>query len=547
MEIWGVLSDILILLFAALVLGSLCEKFQQSSILGYLVAGTLLGPNALQVVSSADEVTILAELGVALLLFTIGLEFSWNRLKSLGSAALGGGAIQVVVTIALSALISVSFEYSWRTSIAIGAIVTLSSTACVLRLLVSRAEIESSHGRHALGVLLMQDIALVPLVLVVTSLNGEGSMAQIGADVFKTLAWAAALVMVLYLLMGKIIPRVLKFESLLHNRDLPILLAVVTGLGSAYAAHFLGLSPALGAFVAGMLLASSPFATQIRGDIVSLRTLLVTLFFSSIGMLGDPAWFISNLVPVLALVVAIVVGKAVIVWAILYRFGLTHSNALATGICLGQVGEFSFVLMEVGRGTLIDEYLFALLISATITTLFLTPYLVASAPQLSRITVSFINRLGLISLKRSTLATIQSSTSPEYVIIGFGPAGNAVGQTLHRISERVAVIDLNPGLIDEVQQLGLVGHIGDAMRADVLEHAGVLSASAVVVTVPDPVAAQAIIALIRSIAPEVHIIVRARYHRYLDALQEGGASEVVDEELLVGRRLAAQLRRYHGS
>jgi len=546
MELWGVLSDILILLFAALVFGALCERFRQSSILGYLVAGTLLGPHALQVVSSADEVTTLAELGVALLLFTIGLEFSWDRLKSLGSAALGGGAIQVAVTIGVSALLSATFGYSWRTSIAIGAIVTLSSTACVLRLLVSRAEIESSHGRHALGILLMQDIALVPLVLVVTSLSGEGALAQVGADILKTLVWAAALVLVLYILMGKIMPRVLKFQSLLRNRDLPILLATVTGLGSAYAAHFLGLSPALGAFVAGMLLAGSPFATQIRGDIVSLRTLLVTLFFSSIGMLGDPAWFISNLAPVLALVLAIVVGKALIIWAVLYRFGLTHTNALATGICLGQVGEFSFVLVEVGRGTLIDESLFALVISATIMTLFLTPYLVALAPKLSRVTVSFLNRIGLISLERSTMATMQASTSPEYVIIGFGPAGEAVGQTIQGISDRVAVIDLNPGLIDEVQQLGLVGHIGDAMQADVLEHAGILSASAVVVTIPDPVAAQAIVALIRSIAPHVHIIARARYHRYLEALQEGGASEVVDEEHLVGRRLAARLRRHHG-
>lgn len=544
MELWGVLFNILILLFAALVLGAICERFKQSSILGYLVAGTLLGPNALQVVAGAEQVTALAELGVALLLFTIGLEFSWNRLKGLGSAALGGGAIQILVTIGLGALVSVVFDLSWRSSIAIGAIVALSSTACVLRLLVARAEIESSHGRHALGVLLMQDIALVPLVLVVTSLSGGGSISQVGADIVKTLAWAAALVLVLYLLMGKVMPRVLKLKTLLRNRDLPILLATVTGLGSACGAHFLGLSPALGAFVAGMLLAGSPFATQIRGDIVSLRTLLVTLFFSSIGMLGDPAWFLSHLAPVLALVVAIVVGKAIIIWAILYRFGLSHTNALATGICLGQVGEFSFVLVEVGRGSLIDEGLFDLLISATIMTLFLTPYLVAWAPQLSRSLVGVLNRIGLLSIDMSKTATMSVSEGPQFVIIGFGPAGLAVGNTLQGVSNQVSVVDLNPGLIDDVEELGLVGHIGDAMQADVLEHAGILTASAVVVTVPDPVAAQAIVALIKSIAPEVHIIVRARYHRYLEPLQEAGASEVVDEERLVGLRLAAKLRRH---
>ncbi|MHC4822725.1 MAG: cation:proton antiporter [Planctomycetota bacterium] len=545
MELWGVLLDILILLFAALTLGVVCERFKQSSILGYLVAGTLLGPNALQVVSSAAEVTALAELGVALLLFTIGLEFSWGRLKSLGSAALGGGAIQVLVTIGVGAGVAAALGLSWKTSIVIGAAVALSSTACVLRLLASRAEIDSPHGRHALGVLLMQDIALVPLVLLVTLLGGEGTLAQVGADVLKTLAWAAALVLVLYLLMVKVLPRVLQLQSLLRNRDLPILLATVTGLGSACGAHFLGLSPALGAFVAGMLLAGSPFATQIRGDITSLRTLLVTLFFSSIGMLGDLAWFLSNLIPVLALVLAIVVGKAILIWAILYRFGLTHTHALATGICLGQVGEFSFVLVEVGRGTLIDEHLFALLISATIMTLFLTPYLVALAPRLSSLGVSFLHRMKLLSLERRPTAIDEASAGPEYVIIGFGPAGQAVGQAVHRISQRVAVVDLNPGLVDLVQDLGIVGHIGDAMQADVLEHAGVLSASAVVVTVPDPVAAQAIVALVRSIAPEVHIIARARYHRFRHTLVGAGASEVVDEERLVGSRLAAQLRRHH--
>jgi len=392
----------------------------------------------------------------------------------------------------------------------------------------------------------MQDIALVPLVLVVTLLGGEGSLAQVGADIFKTLAWATGLFTLLYLLLGKVMPRVLHIQSLQRNRDLPILLATVTGLGSAWGAHFMGLSPALGAFVAGMLLAGSPFATQIRGDIASLRTLLVTLFFGSIGMLGDPAWFLANLGPVIALVLAIVVGKAIIIWAILYRFGLTHTNALATGICLGQVGEFSFVLAEVGRGTLIDDALFTLLISATITTLFLTPYLVALAPHLSRRSVSFLSRIGLVSMERRTKDSDQASMGPQLVIIGFGPAGEAVGQAIQRVLKHVAVVDLNPGSIAKAQQLGLAGHIGDAMHPDVLEHAGIFSASAVVVTVPDPASARGIVALIRSIAPEVHIIARARYHRYLSHLLEGGASEVVDEERLVGMRLASQLQRLHG-
>ncbi|NNF44382.1 MAG: sodium:proton exchanger [Phycisphaerales bacterium] len=537
------LFDILILLSTALVLGVVCERLRQSAILGYLAAGTLLGPNALQFISSASEVSALAELGVALLLFTIGLEFSWPRLRRLGAAALGGGTAQVVLTMVLGAMVALSFGMSARTALAIGAIVALSSTACVLRLLVSRAEIESNHGRHALGILLMQDIAVVPLVLLVTVLGGQGSLQQVGVDVFKTLGWACILLVVLFLLLNRVVPRVLHLESLHRNRDLPILLAIVTGLGSAWGSHKLGLSPALGAFVAGMLLAESPFATQVRADIASIRTLLVTLFFSSIGMLGDPAWFVRHLPAVLALVVAIVAGKAVIIWVILRLFRLTHTNALAAGICLGQVGEFSFVLAAVGRGTIISDDLFTLVISATITTLFLTPYLVALAPQLSVGIVARLSKMKLIAPASMQGAADVCPPKRPLVIIGFGPAGQAVGQTLERLADRVTVIDLNPNMIRKAQQLELSGHIGDAMHADVLEHAGITSAAAAVVTIPDPTAARAIVELIRSIAPEVHIIARARYHRYSADLQAGGAHEVIDEEQFVGARLAARLRK----
>lgn len=542
MELWDVLFDILVLLGGALVLGVLCERLRQSPILGYLAAGTLLGPHALQVVSSADEVSALAELGVALLLFTIGLEFSWPRLKKLGAAALGGGAAQVLVTMGIGAGIAFGFGVSGRTAVAIGAIVALSSTACVLRLLVSRAEIESTHGRHALGILLMQDVAVVPLVLLVSVLGGEGSIEQIGLDVLIALIGAAVLIAVLYVLLNQVAPRVMGFESMRRNRDLPILLAIVVGLGSAWGSHKFGLSPALGAFVAGMILAESPFATQIRADIGSIRTLLVTLFFSSIGMLGDPAWLVANLPAVLALVAAIVVGKALIIWGVLRAFRLTHSNALAAGICLGQVGEFSFVLAAVGRGTVIDDALFTLIISATITTLFLTPYLVAFGPRVSTVIVGRLRSVGLIRSGVDGGLVDEPAVGGRVIVVGYGPAGQAVGQSLESSGTLVTVIDLNPAAIRKAQLSGFVGLIGDAGQADVLEHAGLGSASVVVVTVPDPAGAETVVGLVRSMSAGVHVIARARYHRYFTDLQNGGADEVVDEEQIVGAILAARVR-----
>ncbi len=541
--LWHTLFDILMLLLAALVLGIACERLRQSPLLGYLSAGTLLGPNALGLISNQYQVQALAELGVALLLFTIGLEFSWQRLRRLGGAALGGGTVQVLATTVLGAAVTALLGIPFRGALAMGAVMAPSSTATVLRMLVSRAQVDSVHGRHALGILLMQDVAVVPLVLLVAVLAGQGSWFQIGTEIFKTFVWAGVLVGLFYLLFTVVAPRVLRLESLYRNRELPILLAIVTGLGSAWGSHKLGMSPALGAFVAGVLLAESPFATQIRSDIGSVRTLLVTLFFSSIGMLGDPVWFVGHLHWVGALVVAIVVGKALIIWMVLRLFRLTHTSALAAGLCLGQVGEFSFVLAEVGRGSVISEPVFKLVISATIATLFLTPYLVAIAPQVSAAVVNHLVRLGWMTVDSLTPPPDPSPVPNRVVIIGFGPAGQAVGQMLGERQIRVSVVDLNPRLIDIAHQYGFDGHIGDATHAAVLEHAGILSAAAAVVTIPDPTTARTVVEGVRSIDPEVYLIARGRYHHHLEELVAGGADEVIDEEQQVGARLAIRLRR----
>mgnify|MGYP003662972218 CR=1 FL=1 len=542
MDLWSVLFDILTLLLTAIILGGICERLKQNAILGYLAAGTLLGPNAFRLIDSSDQVSALAELGVSLLLFTIGLEFAWPKLKKLGFAALGGGGAQVIVTLLLGAGGALIVGQEIRPALAIGAIITLSSTAFVLRLLIARTEIESSHGRYALGILLMQDIAVVPLVLLVTVLSGDGSLGQVGFDILKTIGWAIVLVGMLYLILNKLIPAVYKLDSLHSNRDLPILLAIVIGLGSAWASHKMGLSPALGAFVAGLLLGDSPVATQVRADIASIRTLLVTLFFSSIGMLGDPAWFVGNLPAVLGLVAAIVVGKVLIIWFVLRLFRLPNTTALATGLCLGQAGEFSFVLATIGRGTIIDDYMFSLIISSTIVTLFLTPYLVALAPRASGGIIRALSKAKLVSPPETEDDTPSSATTGHLVIIGYGPAGQAVGQSLAGMGDRITVIDLNPRSMYLANQHGFIGHIGDAMHADVLEHSGIASATAVVVTVPDPMVARNTVELIRSIAPDVLVIVRARFHRYAQDLITAGAHEVIDEEQLIGAQLADRLR-----
>lgn len=534
--------QILILLGGALVLGLVCERLKQSAILGYLAAGTLIGPNAIGLVSEGEHVQHLAELGVALLLFTIGLEFSWPRLKRLGIAALGGGAAQILVTMGVGFIAAKAFGMETSTAVTIGAIASLSSTACVLRLLIARAEIESVHGRYALGILLMQDIAVVPLFLLVSVLGGEGSMNEVAIGMLKAVGLSAVLVVVLWVLLNKIAPLVLGMDALRQNRDLPILLAFVVGIGAAWGSHELGLSPALGAFVAGMILAESPFATQIRADVSSIKTLLVTLFFASIGMLGDPVWFVENIGPVLAILAAIVLGKAAVIWGVLRVFGVQSRVSLASGICLAQVGEFSFVLAAAGAaGGLISEQVFTLLISATIVSLFVTPYLVMLAMRIS----SWVHRtLGLNGAAGSLADSgAHHDEKQRLVIVGFGPAGQAIGQAASKLDLRVDVVDMSPTTIRRAREMGFHAHTADASHADVLEHLGIHHVDIAVVTIPDPPNAISVIKQIRNSAPGVHVIARGRYHRYVSELRSSGADEVLDEEQLVGTRLAARLRK----
>jgi len=543
-NLWTALLDVLILLLAAMLLGSLCERLRQSALLGYLLAGTLLGPNALDWMPNHTAVTTIAELGVALLLFTIGLEFSWRRLRAIGPIALGGGTVQVLLTSVLAAGVCLALGLGGRAATALGVMIALSSTACVMRLLVNRTETDSVYGRNALGILLLQDIALVPLVLIVTALGSEesGSVAQIGFEMGRAAVMATVLVGALFLLLNYLVPLLLNTEQMARNRDLPILLAIVTAVGTAWMSHTLGLSPVLGAFIAGLLLAESPFATQIRADVASLRTLFVTLFFSSIGMLCNPAWVLEHWVTVACVVVVIVCGKAVVISGVASLFRCSASHSVATGVCLAQVGEFSFVLAEVAReGQVIDGDLFELIVASTIGTLFLTPYLVAVAPLVARVAGRLSARHAQAQPRRSDPSVEPAAKSGGHVVIvGFGPAGQCVAKSLEQdYKALVVVVDLNARSADVARACGFRTYIGDASSPEVLEHLGIRAAKAVAVTVPDPQAARQIIEGVRAQGSGASIIARARYNRYRSELALAGAVAVIDEEEQVGVQMAS--------
>jgi CPA2 family monovalent cation:H+ antiporter-2 len=551
MESWHILLDILVLLTAALVLGTLAEQLRVSSILGYLVAGTVVGPNVIGLVRSTGNVELIAELGVALLLFTIGLEFSLRRLRRLGRVALVGGTLQVVITAAAGAIGCAVLGLSPRASLALGAMLALSSTACVVRMLVDRAALESVYGRNALAILLLQDAAVIPLMVLLVTLNQGSSPAAAAMALLRTGAAVVVLIGAFYLLFNVLVPRLMNIKRWSSNRELPILLAMVVALGSAAAAHRAGLSPAMGAFVAGLLMGESPFSVQVRADVASLRALLVTLFFASIGLLGDPIWALTHAHWVAGAVILTVTVKTVIVWGIGRMMGLGHGVSLATGLCVAQVGEFSFVLAGIAKGPqgqagIIDDQTFRLVISTTIATLFLTPFLVAFAPRCA----GWLERLtrGPAMPTADGTPVDEGAPQPRALIIGFGPAGQSLAEALMgQHATQLTVVDLNPRNAAVAQRYGLPVHMGDATHREVLEHAGIHRAAVVVLTVPDPATARHVIHQCRHLAPETPILVRARYHIHRWDLQLAGAAVIIDEEEQVGLRLAAEARRHlHG-
>ncbi|MEZ6067888.1 MAG: cation:proton antiporter [Planctomycetaceae bacterium] len=413
--------------------------------------------------------------------------------------------------------------------------------------------------RHAprppsLGILLVQDVAVVPLMLIVTALLHGGGVAAIVRELAISLAMAIVLVAVSYLFFNHLLPRLLASRTIHRNRDFPILLTMVLAIGSAWTAHRFGLSPALGAFVAGVLLAISPFATQIRADVQPLKTVLVTLFFAAVGMFADLGWVAEHFGLVSLLVVAILIGKAVLTTGLTWLIGLPWQFAIGTGLCLAQVGEFSFVLATVARGTpeapgILSDTIFRAIVSATIATLIATPYLVAAAPHAA----AWLRKLlGLGNVDVISAQTSQTGEGGEQLstyhhpatimLIGFGPAGQRVAGELLQAGERdIIVIDLNHENLHIAALYGLTTQFGDATRVEVLEHAGVSQMTTVCITLPSPPVNQQIIHLVRQLAPDATLYVRCRYHVQHWMLLAAGADVIVDEEEHVGERLAQRM------
>jgi CPA2 family monovalent cation:H+ antiporter-2 len=545
---WNILGEVLLLVGSAVALGVALESIKISAIIGYLLAGVLLGPSVFGLVGNDENLEVVAELGVSLLLFSIGLELTPTRLRGFGIRGAIVGVVQVVLTILIGTGVAILFGLEWREAAILGCMVALSSTAVVARLLNERGELESPRGRETLAVLLAQDGLLVPILLLVGFLGGTAGGTDAPPGIAGQLASAAVDILIMVASIAVlgifVIPRLLNASILRRNRDFAIVIAITTCLAAAWGSHSLGLSPALGSFIAGVLLARVSFSRQIRADTGALRAVFLTLFFASVGMLANVREMVQP--EVLKLLLAILfIGlflKVLIAWFAIRITGGHRRIAIGAAICLAQFGEFSFVIgSEALTSKIISPAMFQAAIGASLISLFATPLLVAKAKPISMSIDRLLVRLHIWKSILPPKSSIDSELSGHIIIVGYGPAGAEVARTAMLAGLTPLVIDMNQRLVERAAAEGFRSVFGDGAQHEILEHIGASRAAAMVMTLPEPQAAMATITQFRSLNRDAIIVARGRYERWVADLETVGADYVISEESTAGTMLGATL------
>jgi CPA2 family monovalent cation:H+ antiporter-2 len=531
------LAELVVLLALAAGGAALFERLRLPPIAGFLVAGALVGPGGLALVSNPDAVRRVAEVGVVFLLFEIGLELPIERLRRLLRRGLAAGALQVAATLAATAGVAAALGVPVRTALALGALVAMSSTALVVRLLSERGEVDAPHGQIAVAILLFQDLCIVPFLLAVPLLASVGPVGV--GPIAGALARAAVAGVAFYAVARFALPRVLSAAAGLRSRDVFSLVAVLVVTGAAVGAESLGLGLAVGAFLAGLAASASPWGHQLFAELLPLRGVLLGVFFTAVGMLLDPALALAEAGTVTLLFLASTLLKALVVMAAV-GFVLRHGRrvALLSGLALAQTGEFSFVLGGAATAAgIVDTELAQAFVAASVLSLVATPFLMRAGPLLA-------DRRRPVAPRR---APQLSGMRDHALVIGYGLAGRNLARVLQAIGIPWWALDANPASVAEAHARNEERVVfGDATRPALLEKLGVRSARVVVVAITDPLATRRIVSLVRRLNPNAHVLARTRYVQDVDALQALGANSVVAEELEAAIDLVSWVLREYG-
>lgn len=520
----ALVTDLTLILVAALVGGFLAQRFRQPLIVGYIVAGIAVGPfTGGFTVVNVHDVEQLAEIGVALLLFSLGLEVSFRDLAPVRAVALGGGVIQIVLTIAMGVGLGLGLGWSWPAAVWFGSLISLSSTMVALKTIQAQGRLGTLSARVMLGLLVVQDLAVVPMMIVLPELGtSAGGAVRIIVATVRSLALLGAIVFV----STRLIPRLVAAVARWNSRELFMLSTTAIALGIGYATWWFGLSLAIGAFVAGLVINESEYAHQALSDIMPLRDLFGMLFFVSVGMLLDPALVWAQLGVLAVVIASVLVGKVAILAAVVRVFGYRRIVPLAVGLTLFQVGEFAFVLARTGRAAgAITDQLYALALNTAVATMAITP-------AVSALTGVIYRRLaGAAGSEPHEAMNLPPAGLFDHVIVcGAGRVGRTIADALHHLRLPVLMIELDDARVQQARMAGLPVIYGDAAQPIVLEAAGIGRARAILVTVPAFVDVRAIVATVRRLRGDVPIVARADNPDAVEALYDLGAHEVTSPE-----------------
>ena len=539
----GIAADLVLVVLAGLLGGLVAHRLGQPPLIGYILGGVLVGPHtAGPSVVEVRDIELLAEIGVALLLFALGLELRFADLKPVRRLALIGGPLQILLTAACGFAFAQSFlGWEWTPALWMGAIVALSSTMVVLKILMGQGRAGSLVGRAMIGLLVIQDLAVVPMLIGLPRLGDlSRALPALGWAFLEAAAFLTAMILIGTRLMPYVLERVVRVRS----RELFIVTVVAIGVGIGYGTYLFGLSFAFGSFVAGMVLSESEFSHQALADIVPLRDVFSLLFFASAGMLLDPGYFLGNIGEVVATVAFVVLMKALICGGLTRALGYAGEIPWLVGLGLAQVGEFSFVIARMGASTGAlsnDEY--GLLLTVTLATMVMSPALFRAAPAVHR---------GWRRVRPESHA-VRSYDLPDeglkdhVVVVGYGRSGRAAVKVMQTVGVPFVVVELDHALADLARETGGGVVWGDAAHAEVLQAAGVDRARLLLVGVSDVGSVRLAVEAARRLNPRVRVVVRALYPEHLAELVRLGVYEAVQPEFEAGLEMVRQVLTHYGT
>lgn len=536
-------SEILIVLLVASVTALIFERFRLPALLGFILAGTLIGPHGFRWISEEGRIHDLAELGMIFLMLTIGLEFSFDRLKGLKKTAFWSGGAQILLSIGVSMLASAALGWTPYQGFVLGSVIALSSTAVVFRNLVDRGQLDSEHGRLCVAILVFQDLAVGPLLIFIQSFGGSG--VSVTTAILFSLAKAAALLIILLAISKFILPKIMRWITLSRSREIFMLTTVLLCFGTSWISFRLGLSAPLGAFFAGLMLANTEYHYQIAGEVMPFRHIFVSIFFVSIGLLFDPAFSFMHWHTVLPVSALILFVNAVITTLILLMLKYSPRVAITTGLILSQIGEFSFLLLEnAKKGQLIDSIFYQTILSSAVFTIMLTPFLFSAITPL----IKLLSKIPLFGAPPQPEEDRKKARQfkDHIILCGYGTSGQDLAAALLLEKIPFVVIEMNPANIAKAKRHQVSVYYGDAINESVLREVVIEKARAVVISFGDASGLAVVIRAIQNLNPKVLIVVRCRYERDIARFYELGADFVIMEELEVSAELTRVILEYEG-